>query len=220
MPKLLWEKGAKDEDLLGTNLFNMFDAAIKLTKNKRVDQLQLNGSSFLERLRGGMCDKSDWEKVSETCDRHSMSAAEWEQRGFNDENCVHLYVNNKLVQAHHNQQLTAQGNPIALIRAQHSHSAAARKSADKFWGLETLLYACVGAHVMLHLNLCSKAGLVNGASGVVKDIVYEEGENAATDLPLFIVVDIPTYTGPSFFPMIRHAKPGYQSRDSRLPIQR
>jgi ATP-dependent exoDNAse (exonuclease V) alpha subunit len=67
--------------------------------------------------------------------------------------------------------------------------------------VETLLYVCdVGAHVMLHLNLCSAAGLVNGASGIVKDIVHKEGATIPYDLPLFIMVNFPTYTGPSFFP--------------------
>ena len=92
----------------------------------------------------------------------------------------------KQVGEHNKKRLLAQEAPIALIEAKHKNNAAAsRKSSDLFWGLETKhLFLCVGAHISLTINLCSKENLVNGATGVevVKDIVYAE-DKKPPDLP-------------------------------------
>ena len=49
-------------------------------------------------------------------------------------------------------------------------------------------------------NVCQSAGLCNGATGVVVDIVYEVGATAP-GLPRFVLVDFgENYRGPSFFP--------------------
>jgi ATP-dependent exoDNAse (exonuclease V) alpha subunit len=129
-----------------------------------------------------------------------MSPAEWDRHGFNDPDCVHLFCTNKEVAEHNKKRLLAQREPIVLIEAKHNNFAASTKSSDLFWGLETTLFLCVGAHISLTINLCSKANLVNGATGVVKDIVYAE-DKKPPDLPILVMVDFgEAYTGPSFFP--------------------
>ena len=153
----------------------MFDRGFKLTHNNRVDPNDEDAMwfiSYLERLRDGLCTEDDWKKVKTTCSQDSMSPAEWDRRGFNDPDCVHLFCTNKEVAEHNKKRLLAQGEPIVLIEAKHNNAAASRKSSDLFWGLETTLFLCVGAHISLTINLCSKANLVNGATGVVKDVVY------------------------------------------------
>jgi len=55
------------------------------------------------------------------------------------------------------------------------------------------------AKVLLTSNVCQQAGLCNGATGTVMDIVYDEGV-VAPSLPHMIWVDFgEQYTGPSFF---------------------
>ena len=42
-------------------------------------------------------------------------------------------------------------------------------------------------------------GLVNGSPGIVRDIIYEEDANIMRDLPIVVIVEFESYTGPSFF---------------------
>ena len=52
--------------------------------------------------------------------------------------------------------------------------------------------------MVLTFNLWIQAGLVNGAAGTVKEIIYGEGNGMET-LPETIIVHFPNYVGPQFF---------------------
>jgi hypothetical protein len=57
---------------------------------------------------------------------------------------------------------------------------------------------------------------VNGATGVVKDIVYAE-DKKPPDLPIMVMVDFgEAYTGPSFFPDDIENGAGFRFRRSPL----
>ena len=50
---------------------------------------------------------------------------------------------------------------------------------------------------MLTRNLWTEKGLCNGSMGVVKDIIYQEGDSPP-NLPIAVIVQVDTfYTGPS-----------------------
>ena len=64
---------------------------------------------------------------------------------------------------------------------------------------------CVGATVMLLKNYVSELGLMNGAVGTVKNVVYKskEGPREKGSLPSYVIVDFPKSTIPNddkFFP--------------------
>ena len=59
-----------------------------------------------------------------------------------------------------------------------------------------LLFLCIGAKVLLTMNIWQHAGLCNGAVGTVVDIVYDD-ESIAPGLPVCVLVDFKDdYTGP------------------------
>ena len=53
---------------------------------------------------------------------------------------------------------------------------------------------------MLHRNLATDKGLVNGSVGFVKDIVYDsDNDPSRFMMPKSIIVEFASYTGPPFF---------------------
>ena len=82
--------------------------------------------------------------------------------------------------------------PIAEIHAIHSCSAAERLGSHNFEGLETILNLAAGARVILSTNLCANKGLVNGAFGTVKAILYERDTKPAS-VPKAVIVQFDKY---------------------------
>ena len=91
------------------------------------------------------------------------------------------------------------GKPIARMQAVNSGKGAESFAARDAGGLEHDLYLCVGARVMVVINIWLVAGLANGSIGTVYDIIYEPGEGPPA-LPTAILVkfDPDQYYGPSF----------------------
>ena len=52
-------------------------------------------------------------------------------------------------------------------------------------------------HVMLTANLWPEVGLCNGAAGVVYQLLYAENQEPPS-LPIAVLVDFDSYTGPPF----------------------
>jgi hypothetical protein len=71
---------------------------------------------------------------------------------------------------------------------------------DQFCGLENALYLAVGAKVSMTCIVCQNVGLVSGAMGMVKDLVYVPNMSPRS-LPQFVWVDFcQAFTGLSFLP--------------------
>ena len=157
---------------------------------------------ILDRLRDGDNTQQDWIHVAQTCSKHTMTPETWRERFGNEEENTYLYTTNAKVDAHNHRRLQLlqdQGQPVALIEASHTGDSQ-KMSPDDFMGLSCLLFLAVGAKVVMTSNVCQPAGLCNGSTGIVKDIVYEEGTTAPA-LPKFVWVDFGSgYTGPPFFP--------------------
>ena len=79
------------------------------------------------------------------------------------------------------------------------------KIADaNFNELPAYLEIAKEARVLLTSNLNVEQGLLNGSQGTVKGWIYKRGhgpnhEDASCRTPAYIVVDIPKYSGPSFW---------------------
>ena len=87
---------------------------------------------------------------------------------------------------------------IAIINAKHDNSI---KAECRWHGLTaTQILLSKGARVMLTKNLWTEVGLINGAMGVVKHIIYHTG-HLKTSLPIAVIVKFDDiYKGPSICP--------------------
>ena len=56
---------------------------------------------------------------------------------------------------------------------------------------------CVGAKIVLTNNLWTQKGLVNGANGIIRDIIFLI--SSRNNLPQTILIEFEHYTGPNFF---------------------
>jgi hypothetical protein len=201
------------DDEQGLNLYtNCFNSVVQLTEVRRVDQDSEDASLFLEildRLRDGLNTESDWKIVKNKCSHHSMPAPQWENRfGETTNDVTRIFFTNVQVDDYNIKRLGQLSTPIALILARHNNRECNSFPPSFFRQLPNSLYLAVGAKVVMTQNVCQSVGLVNGATGVVKDIVYmqepppgEELQDRAPNLPWFVWVDFGSnYKGPPFFP--------------------
>lgn len=75
-------------------------------------------------------------------------------------------------------ELVGNGRPVAKSAAKHNNQTAKNGSADAIQGLETVLHLSISMRVMRRTNLWAAEGLVNGALGTVRDILYEKRKTA------------------------------------------
>jgi len=97
--------------------------------------------------------------------------------------------------------------PVIAWDASHEgvrHEDASSLDDERFNQLAGRLELCVGARVLLVHNLHVPTGLLNGAQGVVVDIIFlhdtnPNHERRACRMPQCVIVDFPFYEGPPFF---------------------
>lgn len=84
---------------------------------------------------------------------------------------------------------------MALIRAEDHPENIFDNSSDSNIGLQKELLCSIGTRVMLRANLWVEGGLVNGALGTIKNIVYN-AHSDVPELPAYILVEFDHYNGP------------------------
>jgi hypothetical protein len=168
----------------------------------RKQRQDLSAAQFLEILdgiRGGNCTEEQWKLVCETCSRDTMGEAKWQERFGNDAENTYLFMSNDKVEKRNAMMIKQVDMSIALIEANHTGKSKSMPSSA-FMGLQCFLYLCVFAKVVMTQNVCQPAGLCNGATGIVMDIIYNDGESPPS-LPRYVWVDFDEkYIGPTFFP--------------------
>ena len=94
---------------------------------------------------------------------------------------------------------------IVRVVAEHSCDGVKEAPKDTFGGLRVVTHLLLDAPVMLIVNLLWNVrtvpqGLMNGARGKVKAIVYREGGSpSGGHQPQYVVVAFDEYVGPPFF---------------------
>ncbi|XP_057847781.2 uncharacterized protein LOC131057655 [Cryptomeria japonica] len=104
----------------------------------------------------------------------------------------HLFATNEMVSLHNKRMLLSMAKPIALSTTEQLRGFTCSNPDEE--QLESKILLCIGQEVMLSTNLWVETGLVNGAPGQVKEIVYNGGE-IPPEFPLFVVVQFKNYIG-------------------------
>lgn len=103
-------------------------------------------------------------------------------------------------------KVKANNQPIAIIHAVSNCKAAKQVSSDKAFGLLNELAVSKNSVVRLTSNLWTKAGLTNGAKGIVRGIIYAPNSKPPA-LPICLIVTFDKYYGPSFIPSLQKSVP-------------
>ena len=91
-------------------------------------------------------------------------------------------------------------NPVAIMKSQITTLLQNKYAHFRGSNLPRVCTLCCGSKVALKgRNILPRLGLFNGSIGTVDEIVFEDGKNPnAGDLPLYIAVNFPSYSGPSW----------------------
>ena len=146
---------------------------------------------LLMHVRDGAITHSDWKQLLKRTPMNASNSQDFED-------AVRLFYDKESVTRYNFDKLSKLGSPIATINARHSSSAAASAKSDDAGGLHPVVFLAEGAEVMLTANLWQEAGLCNGAPGIVRHFIYQDG-HAPPDLPIAVLVEFPNYCGPPFF---------------------
>lgn len=126
--------------------------------------------------------------------RFQTHISEAERSSYEQE--THFFFRTKTVIAHNSDQLHDLHVPIARIDAIHSDKTAKSASADAADGLQPSILVALGARVRIPRNLWQEAGLVNGSTGTIRDIIFP-ANSKPPDMSLAIIIELDaTYKGP------------------------
>jgi hypothetical protein len=184
------------EKVRATMLYKSFSDVVILDENLRAkDEVFKN---LLLRIRNGNCRDDDYELLRTRFSTLKHLSSE-ELARFDDS--VHLFYRKKDAFQFNLEKLVTLQQPIVRFDAVNSDLTAKHASAEIASSPATIVTA-VGALVMITSNLWQKAGIFNGLTGRVYDVIYDDGCKPP-DLPLAVIVQVSsTYTGPSLLPNV------------------
>ncbi|XP_057817259.2 uncharacterized protein LOC131030442 [Cryptomeria japonica] len=175
----------------GGTLWRSFITIITLKKifHQIGDQpAQIAFRALLSNLRNAEPTIADWQLLLSRANSALSSAEQSLFLSF-----THLFATNEMVSLHNKHMLLSLAKPIALSTVEQLKGITCSNPDEE--QLESKILLCIGQEVMLSANLWVETGLVNGALGQVKEIVYNAGERPP-ELPLFVVVQFKKYIGP------------------------
>jgi ATP-dependent DNA helicase PIF1 len=88
--------------------------------------------------------------------------------------------------------------PVVVIESVDTGVGVQKVTPDQCDTVQNLTL-CIGAKVMLTQNIWVELGLVNGTTGTVEDVVWEEHTNVKKDQPQALLIAVDGYSGPALF---------------------
>ena len=183
----------------GAMAYSQFRKVITLDQLQRQvveegDERQQLFLQTLTNIRNGKVTEADFHLLKSLVPNRNT---DYQQGRFSE--AIRLYATNEKVDSYNYFKLQILNQPITRLVARNTPYSAKKFSSEVFRGIQNDLFLCVGAKVTLLTNILPRSGLTNGSQGTVVDIIYMEGKKPNEDLPNFIVVYFPEYTGAQFF---------------------
>jgi ATP-dependent DNA helicase PIF1 len=198
--------GMKDLHLQGKQTFlSQFKIVSELTTNMRQqgeEPEQVRFKQILENIRDGKIIEDDWHVLMTR--RLSILPPDERNLFLDNPECLFLRATTEKAEQGNTAKLNKLPFPCFSVLAKHTGDPKVKTlNADKFEGLRQVAELAKGAKVMLTRNLWTEAGLVNGASGVVVDVVFADHNDpllapSRSQHPDYVLVDFPKYSGPPF----------------------
>ena len=171
---------------------------VTLDKNQRVSDANPEFKGILERLRLDIQTEDDANRILQL-DINKLSH-EKQKEIFDSPETLHLFAFKKDRDELNYSSLSKiceTTNPVAIIKSQVTTTFKNKHAHFKDSNLPRICTICCGCKVALKgKNILPRLGLFNGSIGSVDEIVYEEGKNPnAGDMPLYVAVNFPSYSG-------------------------
>lgn len=167
-----------------------------LTRIQRVSENDDEFITLLERIREGNPNEVD----INTCNSLSLNRQpqRTQERILSDPTTLHLFASRKKCEDYNFMKLQEkhdENNPVAIIK--HKLPKHMKRCSQDSLPIPHTAFLCRGAKVAIRgRNFNPIWGLHNGAIGTVIEIAYgENGNPNAGDLPEYVLVDFPSYTG-------------------------
>ncbi|KAK3923565.1 ATP-dependent DNA helicase [Frankliniella fusca] len=178
----------KPNALDGCNLFHCVEEVKVLKTCHR--QSNVSFCEFLEHISHGYVTDVDKELISV---RFEENMPIQDREKFHD--AIHLFTTRKGVDDFNEHVVKSMNIPVLKIPSENNSDLAAACSDEVASYLRKNLCLGIGVRVMLRANLWTDAGLVNGAFGTVKHIVFNKGND--TKVPDYILVKFDNFKGPT-----------------------
>ena len=185
-------QGGKEHQTRGKNLYYLFRKVIRLTESKRQE-----GDEEFKDLLSRVADGPKLEqRHHDLMDKRSFPILSVEERDKFWKEAVYICALNADLVPFNIARYRELDTPVAVIEAVNTGKGAKSATPDTAGGLLNYVILAVGGKVLLKSKLWQEAGLVNGANGVVKKILYQPG-NAPPQLPDCVLVEFEHYNGPA-----------------------
>ena len=178
----------------GKKLFSLFKTCIMLTKQHRQ-----SGGEYAKlclSFRDGSFTPQDHLKLQ----TRNFDLLPLEEKLQLESKGTRLVTTNKQAGSYNAKRLIStakrHGHKIFKLDAfETGNPSKAVEKSENFGGLKSTIHLTIGSRVMLTSNLWVEAGLINGAQGNVKDIVFHDTEDGNDPQPHYALVEMDDYKG-------------------------
>lgn len=179
----------------GKLVYNQFNNCFILKESiRQTDKLF---EKILDNLANYHLTQEDYDIL---CSRRKEILCETEYNSF--KYAIRLFYKKQEVNDHNDGELKKVNRPICKITSKNINIPKTSLTKE-YYNLEYELKICIGARVMLRTNLDTKSGLVNGALGTIKEIIYNQEEQPPLCMPAYITIDFDNELTIPIFPLKR-----------------
>ena len=114
------------------------------------------------------------------------------------DNAIQLYSTRAAIGKYNTIWLRDLLQPVVAIKLVNTSIGTRKVTPNQCDTLENLAL-CIGVKVMLIQNIWVELGLVNGTTGIVKDVVQKGHADIKKDQPQLLLIVVDGYNGPALF---------------------